>query len=127
MSGSEIVRRRRLWYAALLGGALWLARVSLLPAPIRGARLSGVSGAGPFYAQLSWTYGIGARPISIIFDLEAGPAAGSATTDGETLETEIPLAASPAGPYRITISATYRILGVARTVVTVVEGEWARG
>jgi hypothetical protein len=59
--------------------------------------------------------------------LEAGPAAGSATTDGETLETEIPLAASPAGPYRITISATYRILGVARTVVTVVEGEWARG
>jgi hypothetical protein len=123
MSASEIVRRRRLWYAALLGGALWLARVSLVPAPIRGARLTGVSGAGPFYALLSWAYGVGARPVSIIIDLEAGAVSGSATTDGDALEAEIPLGAAPAGPYRITVSATYRILGFARTVVTRAEGE----
>jgi hypothetical protein len=123
MSESEIVRRRQLWYAALFGGALWLARVSLLPAPLRGARVTGVSGAGPFYALLSWTYGVGARPINVIFDLEAGPAAGSITVDGDALEAEIPLGAAPAGPYRITISATYRILGFARTVVTRAEGE----
>lgn len=123
MSESEIVRRRRLWYAALFGGALWLVRVSLLPAPIRSARVTGVSGAGPFYAVLSWTYGVGARPVNVIFDLQAGPAAGSITVDGDALEAEIPLGAAPAGPYRITISATYRILGFARTVVTRAEGE----
>ncbi len=123
MSDTEIVRRRRLWYAALFGGALWLARVSLLPAPLRGARVTGVSGAGPFYAVLSWTYGVGARPVNVIFDLQAGPAAGSITVDGDALEAEIPLGAAPAGPYRITISATYRILGFARTVVTRAEGE----
>jgi hypothetical protein len=118
----EIVRRRRIWLAAWLGGALWLARVTLLPAPLRGARLASVSGVGPFYALVSWNYGIGARPQSVIFDLESGPARGSLTTDGEALEAEIPLGAAPADSYTLTISATYRILGVARTQVTRVEG-----
>lgn len=116
MSG-EIIRRRRLWYAAWLGGVLWLARVSLLPAPVRGTRLTSVSGVGPYYALISWNYGTGARPVSIIFDFEAGGAAGSITTDGEALEAEIPLATAPAGPYTITVSATYRIFGFARTTV----------
>lgn len=115
---SEIVRRRRLWYAAGLGAAIWAARVALVPAPVRGAHVSSVSGAGPFYALLSWGYGVGARPVSIIFDLEAGEAAGSITTDGEALEAEIPLGSAPGGPYALTVSATYRILGFARTVVT---------
>lgn len=120
--GEEIIRRRRLWYAAWLGGVLWVARVSLLPAPVRGVRLTSVSGAGPFYALISWGYGTGARPASIIFDFEAGAAAGSITTDGEALEAEIPLAQAPAGPHSITVSATYRIAGFARTKVTRVEG-----
>lgn len=119
---SEIVRRRRLWLAAWLGGALWLARVALVPAPLRGARISGVSGMGPFYALISWSYGIGARPVSVIFDLEVGSTSGSITTDGDALEAEIPLGAAPAGPFQLTISATYRIFGMARTVVTRVEG-----
>ena len=119
---SEIVRRRRLWLAAWLGGALWLARVALVPAPLRGARLTGLSGTGPYYALIGWSYGIGARPVSVIFDLEAGAAAGSLTTDGDALEAEIPLGAAPSGPYTLTISATYRILGAARTKVTRVEG-----
>lgn len=121
MSG-EIVRRRRLWYAAWLGGVLWLARVSLLPAPLRGARLTSVSGLGPYYALISWSYGVGARPASVIFDFEAGEAAGSITTDGEALEAEIPLGLAPAGSYTITVSATYRIFGFARTRVTRVDG-----
>lgn len=120
--GNEIVRRRRLWYAAWLGGALWLARVSLLPAPVRGARVISVSGLGPYYALIGWNYGTGARPVSMIFDLEAGKAAGSITTDGEAFEAEIPLGAAPSGPYTLTVSATYRIFGFARTVVTRSEG-----
>ena len=120
--GSEIVRRRRLWLAAWLGGALWFARVSLVPAPLRGARLASVSGVGPFYALVSWSYGLGARPMSVIFDLEAGPARGSITTDGEALEAEIPLGAAPTGDYTLTISATYRLFGMARTRVTRVHG-----
>jgi hypothetical protein len=120
--GSEIVRRRRLWYAAWAGAALWVARVSLLPGAVRGARVIGVSGAGPFYALLGWSYGAGARPLSIIFDLEVGGAAGSVTTDGEAIEAEIPLPAQPAGPYRVTATATYRILGITRTRVTTYDG-----
>lgn len=113
--GSEIIRRRRLWLAAWLGGALWFVRVALVPAPVRGARIVSVSGAGPYYALVSWGYGLGARPVSIIFDLEVAGDAGSITTDGEALEAEIPLAAQPAGPYTLTVSATYRTLGVAHT------------
>ncbi len=120
---SEIVRRRRLWLAAWLGGTLWLVRVALVPAPLRGARLISLSGMGPYYALISWSYGIGARPVSVIFDLEAGAAAGSLTTDGDALEAEIPLGAAPSGPYSLTVSATYRILGAARTRVTRVTGE----
>jgi hypothetical protein len=120
--GSEIVRRRRLWYAAWLGGALWVARVTLFPAPVRAPRLLGVSGAGPFYALVGWGYGIGARPVSVIFDLELDGDAGSITTDGEALEAEIPLGRAASGVYTLTVSATYRILGVARTVVSRSEG-----
>jgi len=120
---SEIVRRRRLWLAAWLGGTLWLVRVALVPAPLRGARLISLSGMGPYYALISWSYGIGARPVSVIFDLETGAAAGSLTTDGDALEAEIPLGAAPSGPYSLTVSATYRILGAARTRVTRVTGE----
>jgi hypothetical protein len=119
---SEIVRRRKLWYAAWLGGALWVARVSLIPGHVRDPRLNGVSGVGPFYALISWGYGAGARPVSIIFDFAAGAVTGSITTDGEASEAEIPLGAAPSGPYTITVSATYRILGMARTRVTQVQG-----
>ncbi|NWF81762.1 MAG: hypothetical protein HXY37_17220 [Chloroflexi bacterium] len=116
-------RRRYLWYALWLGGGLWLVRVAILPALVRAARLTGISGAGPTYATITWSYGYGARPISVIFDLEAGEVTGSITTDGDALEAEIPLGAPPSGPYQLTASATYRILGVARTIVRRFAGE----
>lgn len=114
--------QQQLWYAAWLGVGLWLARISLVPAPVRNPRLSELSGSGPFYAKLDWSYGLGARPLSIIFDLELGSATGSVTSDGEALEAEIPLASAPRGPYRLSVSATYRVLGLARTVVSQHQG-----
>lgn len=108
--------RRWLWYGALAAAGVWVTRAAILPAPVRAPRLTGVSGFGPYYASLAWGYGAGARPASVIFDLEAGGARGSVTTDGESLEAEIPLGIMPRGPYRLTVSATYRVLGFARTV-----------
>lgn len=106
-----------LWRVALLAGGLWLAGAALLPARVRRARLTAISGPGPFYATIAWSYGPGARPISIILDVELGESYGSATTDGEALEAEIPLSAVPNGPCRITASATYRLLGFPYTQV----------
>lgn len=121
MKISERVRRW-LWYASWAAAGLWVARVAVLPAPLRSLRLSGVSGDGPYYAELSWDYGLGARPVSVIFDLEAGGAAGSCTADGEATEAEIAVGVWPGGPHRLTASATYRVLGVARTLVTRADG-----
>lgn len=114
--------RRWLWYAAWAAAALWVARIAVLPAPLRRPRLTAVSGTGPFFAELSWEYGLGARPQSVIFDFEAGGAGGSCTTDGEAVEAEIPLGLAPRGPYNLTASATYRVFGRAHTVVTRVHG-----
>lgn len=110
--------RKVLWYGAWAVALLWAARTTVLPARLRGPRLTGVLGAGPFYAQLGWDYGPGARPQSVIFDFEAGAARGSCTTDGEAVEAEIPIGVRPHGSYSLTVSATYRVLGFARTVVT---------
>ncbi|MCX7791106.1 MAG: hypothetical protein N2378_10745 [Chloroflexaceae bacterium] len=112
-----VISGKWLWRAALLAGGLWLAIGALLPARVRKVRLTAISGPGPFYATIAWSYGPGVRPISIIFDVELGDSYGSATTDGEALEAEIPLSAAPDGPCRITASATYRLLGVAYTRV----------
>ncbi|NTU86103.1 MAG: hypothetical protein HGA45_43380 [Chloroflexales bacterium] len=110
--------RRWLTYGVWVAAALWIVKTTVLPAPVRATRLTEVSGFGPYYAGLSWSYGLGARPVSIIFDLEAGSAKGSITTDGEAFEAEIPLGVFPRGPYSLTVSATYRVLGFAHTVVT---------
>ncbi|MGQ9928541.1 MAG: hypothetical protein ACUVS4_16950 [Chloroflexaceae bacterium] len=109
--------KKWLWRVTLLAGGLWLAVAALLPARVRQARLMAISGPGPFSAIIAWSYGLGARPISVIFDLELGDSYGSATTDGEALEAKIPLSAAPNGPWRITASATYRLLGAAYTQV----------
>jgi hypothetical protein len=110
--------RKGFWVAfwSALAVAVW--RGALLPARLRQARVSGISGAGPFYVGFSWSYGAGTRPQSVIFDLElADGAAGSVTTDGEATEAEVPFRQAPAGPYRLAATATYRIVGVVRTRV----------
>lgn len=106
--------RRSLWLGIGAGLGLWLGRSAILPAAIHHAHIGTISGHRPAYAMLGWTYGPGARPISVIFDIALpGDTHGSLTADGEALEAEVPLigAAEP-GPYQITASATYRILGI---------------
>ena len=118
--------RRWLWYGAGLGVGLGVLRAAVLPAAVRAPRLVDVRGAGPYLASLAWTYGPGARPVSLIFDLETETTQGSVTTDGEVQEADILLGRYPRGPYRLTVSATYRSLGVAYTIVTTTNGEGSR-
>lgn len=116
--------RRGFWLAfwGVLGAVIW--RGALTPARVRSLRVSGFSGAGPRHAGFRWGYGAGARPQSVIFDLElANGEAGSVTTDGEATEAEAPLRAISAGPYRVSAEATYRILGVVRRKVYRFAGE----
>lgn len=120
--------RRGLWLGIGAGLSLWLGRTAILPAAIHHGHLGTISGHRPTYALIGWTYGAGARPLSVIFDIElSGGAQGSVTTDGEALEAEVPLigAAEP-GPYRITASATYRILGFVRTIAYRFAGDTGR-
>lgn len=120
--------RRSLWLGIGAGLGLWLGRSAILPAAIHHAHISTISGHQPVYAMVGWTYGPGARPISVIFDIElAGGAYGSVTADGEALEAEVPvIGAGDPGLYRITASATYRILGIVRTIVYRFEGDTGR-
>jgi len=117
--------RRGATIALWAGAAVWLWRTALAPAPVRNARLSGLSGGAPAYAELVWTFGGGLRPTSVIFDIElAGGASGSVTTDGEALEAEVPLiGVAGGGRYTLTASATYRLIGFPRTIVYRFEGE----
>ncbi|NNJ08773.1 hypothetical protein EKD04_000350 [Chloroflexales bacterium ZM16-3] len=108
--------RRGFWIAfwGVLTAAVW--RGALLPASVRNVQMSRLHGLGPTSVGFRWGYGAGARPQSIIFDLSMGDGAtGSITTDGEATEAEVPLGAAHAGPYQISATATYRILGVVQT------------
>jgi hypothetical protein len=108
--------RKGFWIAFWSVLIVAVGRGALTPAGLRKARIRGASGAGPVYVGFSWGYGAGARPQSIIFDLKlADGGGGSITTDGEATEAEVPFSSAPAGPYRLLATATYRIVGVART------------
>jgi hypothetical protein len=93
----------------------WLAQVALRPAQVRAVEISRVSGVGPARICLRWSYEPGVRPISLIIDV-VGPGAqsGSLTIGGQATSGEIALADAPSGPYQLTATATYRIVGVVR-------------
>ncbi len=104
-----------------LAGAVWT--ILLRPAALRQLRLTQVSAGTPHYASLVWRYGLGARPQSVILDITAGNgASGSATVDGETFNAEIPLSMGFSGPYTLSTTATYRILGVLHNSVELRSG-----
>jgi hypothetical protein len=111
----------------LLGGAALALAGSLgyvvRRAIIRTAEVTALNGSTPCSAGLAWSYGPGTRPLSVIIDLVAGSgSSGSITTDGEATSGEIPLPEAFSGPYTITTTATYRILGVPNTTVRTYTG-----
>jgi hypothetical protein len=111
-AGRAIQLLRRLGYGVWLGLLLQLLSRALIPARVRHLRVRHDGAPG---ASLSWDYSWGAQPLSLIFDLEAGVAVGSVTSDGSRTEALIPLVRPLQGPYQVTISATYRLLGYAYT------------
>jgi hypothetical protein len=114
-AGQGMQLLRRLGYGVWLGLLLQLLIRALIPARIRHLRVRHHRAPGISSVSLSWDYSWGTRPLSLIFDLEAGAAAGSVTSDGSRTEALIPLVCPLQGPYQVTISATYRLLGYAYT------------
>ena len=100
---------------ALLAGAvarrMWPARLTL-------ARVTAITPGAPPTASVVLTYSFGAMPARVIVDVanDAG-SGGSATVDGDQLFLEVPLIGAPAPDYRVTATATYRLLGRLFTVV----------
>ena len=109
----------RFFFGLLTGSAaaLFLTR----PARLRDVALLGVrprADAQGVRAAIAWKYGPGARPVSLIVDLEAEDGVhGSATADLEQREVLVPLPTAPTKPYTITTTATYRIMGIPRVQV----------
>src|SRR5262245_13231238 len=105
----------------ILGTAALIAAAgyTLALASIRSASITHISAGSPAYASLVWHYGPGRRPRSLILDVSApGNVAGSLTTDDAELESgTIPFAAPFSGPYTITITATYRLIGFPYTCI----------
>ena len=94
----------------------WLAQAWLWPAQVRNIEITGVTGAEPTFVGLRWSYGLGLRPISLIIDLAGqNERGGSLTVSGRAGTGTIPIAAGSAGPYHLSATATYRIVGVVRT------------
>jgi hypothetical protein len=82
------------------------------------ARVTAITPGAPPAASVVLTYGIGAMPARLIVDVadDAG-SSGSATVDGDQLFVDIPLIGTPSREYRVTATATYRVLGRPFTVV----------
>ena len=67
--------------------------------------------------RVTLRYGSGTRPCSVIVDVLAeNGVSGSLTVDGEEEVLEVPLSAPLVGPYTLTTTATYRLLGMPRIV-----------
>jgi hypothetical protein len=119
---------RGFWFGLGVAAGLWVTVNALFPARVRLGRVSNLSGTRPVCAEIGWSYGRGARPVSVIFDLQAAQdALGSVTVDGEALEAEIPLPQLPTGPYQLTATATYRLLSRPQTVVYAFTGTLPEG
>ena len=99
---------------ALLGGAL----AALRPALVLAAKVTAVTPGNPSTASVVLSYGSGTTPTSVIVDVYGQDGSGgSATVKGEQMFLEVPIFGVLGGEYRITTTASYRLLGLLWTSV----------
>jgi hypothetical protein len=111
------MKRPLLWGAglALLAGAI--ARWAR-PARLTMASVTAVTPGAPPTASVVLNYTIGAMPARVIVDVAGdGGDGGSATVDGAQQLLEVPLTGIPSRNYRVTVTASYRVLGRLFTTV----------
>jgi hypothetical protein len=120
---SRSTARHKLWarltqraasLAALgvVGWLVWRAR----PAALERIRITSITPGDPPVAHVAIAYGSGARPISMIIEIQSPHATGSATVNGITLFATIPLDGSPDGPFELQATAYYRAYGFTQVV-----------
>jgi len=110
-------KRYFFWGSALALLASGLVRW-LRPAFLLGAKVTAVTPGDPPIASIALTYGAGLAPASVIVDLRnRDGSGGSATVEGRQMFLEVPLIGATDADYRITTTATYRVLGRPRTVL----------
>ncbi len=108
---------------ALLGGVGALLR----PATLRGAKVTALTPGTPPTASVALSYGAGVLPVSVIVDVyDQNGDGGSATIAGDQLFVEVPIIGSFGGEYRLTTTATYRLLGLPWTRVREFAGSQLR-
>lgn len=79
--------------------------------------------AAPAEALVEWDFSAGQRPLSLIIDLESeSGVSGSLTCDGDQTVAWLPLPAQFTGHYTLTTTATYRIYGFPKTIITYSDG-----
>ncbi|HEU5014233.1 MAG TPA: hypothetical protein VFT66_17045 [Roseiflexaceae bacterium] len=100
---------------ALLGAAVWRGR----PAPMLRVHMVARMPGSPPVARLTLKYGTGARPQSVILDVEGPDGAGSATIGGSQEFVDVPIIGELNSQPRITATAAYRVLGRLRERVDV--------
>ena len=111
------MKRVLLWCGGLvmLG---WVAARWLRPAQITSAKVTAITPGAPPTASVALAFSAGALPLRMIVDVaDTAGGGGSATVDGDQLFLDIPLIGTPARDYRVTTTATYRVLGRPHTVV----------
>lgn len=119
--------RRILLTSTGLFAATAVANGTLRKARVHSARVVSVrTNDGIAYAHVMWTYTSGVQPICVIIDVigENG-ATGSLTTNGEIVSGRIPLSTHFSGAYTLTLTATYRMLSIARTAIWTFTGSVA--
>lgn len=97
-----------------LGGALALLGMAVRrgrPAPLQRVHIVAVMPGSPPIARLTLKYGAGARPQSVILDVEGPRGAGSATIEGRQEVVDVPIVGEPGSQPHITATAAYRVLG----------------
>ncbi|WP_129670678.1 hypothetical protein [Candidatus Chloroploca sp. Khr17] len=108
----------RCWFFCWGMVALVLARKSLVPARIIGVDCAYLCGGNPSLVHVRWIYSEGLRPRSVIVDLVYPGDRVSATVGYGICAAVLPVATPLEGTCEVSLSATYRSVGPAYTLIT---------